>query len=185
VHHHGARITERGSPAIAAKLTEIKAEEGSDSECVHDACQTGTVVRYCERRWVIAHLDCTLRSSLGKIEEQQREGFFAFQPLSDAWSRRTRDTKMNLGQSHTNSHESARAKTHLHDGWLIFVCMAWVLMLALAVGRFIASIPFSAEIHPIQQFLLLCTSDSLRDTRLRRPEPWLLAAATPNCALSR
>jgi hypothetical protein len=41
---------------MAAQLTEVKAEEGSDVECVHDACQIGTVVRYCERRWVIADL---------------------------------------------------------------------------------------------------------------------------------
>jgi hypothetical protein len=137
-----------------------------------------------KRRWVIAHLDYTLCSSLGRIEEQQQEGFFAFQPLSCAWSRRTMNTKMNLGQSHTNSHASARAETHLHGDWLIFVRMARVVTLALAVGCFIASIPFSAEIHPIQQYLLLCASDSSRDTRPRRPEPWPLAAATTNCALS-
>jgi hypothetical protein len=28
---------------MAAQLTEIKAEEGSDIECVHDTCQRGTV----------------------------------------------------------------------------------------------------------------------------------------------
>ncbi len=137
-----------------------------------------------KRRWGIAPLDYTLGSSLGRIEEEQRDGFFAFQRLTCAWSRRTRGTKMNLDQSHTNSHESARAATHLHGGWLLFVRMAWVVMLACAVGRFIASIPFAADIHPIQQYLLLCASDSSRDTRPRRPEPGPLAGATPHCALS-
>jgi hypothetical protein len=177
--------------------------EQSEQSHLHRETETGSTVRIVRLQFpkasmlsasiiknemrlpcVIAHLDYTLGSTLGRIEVEQRDGFFAFQLLSCAWSRRTRGTTMNLGQSHTHSHESARAATHLHGGWLLFVRMAWVVMLACAVGRFIASIPFAADIHPRQQNLLLCTADSSRDTRPRRPELWHLAGATPQCALS-
>lgn len=144
----------------------------------------GSLYQQSKRRWGSAPLDYTLGSSLGRIEEEQRDGCFTFQLLSCVWSRRTRGTKMNLSQSHTHSHEAARAATHLHGGWLLFVHMTWVVMRACAVGRFIASIPFAAEIHLRQQTLLLCAADSSRDTKPRRPEPWPLAAATPQCALS-
>lgn len=61
---------------------------------------------------------------------------------------------MNLDQAHahtTASHQRPRhVDTRLHGGWLVLARAAWVVVLVLAVGLFIASLPFTfADAHII------------------------------------
>src|SRR5713101_7072502 len=72
-------------------------------------------------------------------------------------------TPTNVRQQH-HSH----AQTRLHGGWLLLARMAWGVVLVLAVGLFIASIPFTfADAHTIC-VSAACSNDSYLTPDLAR-----------------
>src|SRR5260221_8041057 len=89
---------------------------------------------------------------------------FSFSPARVR--RRTRDTKMNLDQSHiqtaTKRPAPSRTGTHLRGGWLVLARAAWVVMTLLILGLNIAALPhYDALLQAVCTVPAKCFNDQL------------------------